>query len=244
MVDRMFDEVKIVPHEKATAGSLKRAFRDSSSTVRPLLWHNGTRSDAYALSPFDETILIDSDYLVMDRSLDQVWGGPDDVMIPKRVVPLDGTAPLPVDRRITPYGICMRWATLVYFRKGKTAEALFDMVAHIRQTYSFWKQAHNLPGALYRNDFSFSIAAHMLDGWTEDSPLIPEIPGPGLLHTTDRDELIGVPEPGSLLFLCNDQREDWRYRIVRADGLSVHAMNKFAIGRHANRLLSLHGFPV
>jgi len=241
LVNVSFDEIKIIQKADPLGVPDSRIFHDSPSTARSLPWHNATRPSAYAITPFDETILLDTDYLVMDRALDALWGGPDEVMIPRRTLNLNGSPATFVDRRISEHGgIPMRWATMIYFRKSPVAESLFALADHIRMTYGFWKQIHSLPGRLYRNDFAFALASHLLSGQTDGGTLIPDVPGPPMLNSSDRDDLYAIPEAGSLVFLCEDANKQHRVRAVRTDGLSVHAMNKFSICRHADRLIDLH----
>ena len=70
LVDKAFDEIIINDgvfdeHLKVS----RRRFSDTPHTTFTLPWYNTTRADTYELTPFDETLLIDSDYLVMDNTL-------------------------------------------------------------------------------------------------------------------------------------------------------------------------------
>ena len=236
LVDRAFDEIVIsyVPPSPGT-----RRFCDTPSTSHTLLWHNKNRLDSYALSPFDETLLIDADYLILDDTLNCVWGSPHDVMLNRRVIPLNH-GPVPSHELwLEPTGIEMCWATCVYFRKTTAAATFFNILFHVRQHYGYYSMVYGFPVQLYRNDFAFSIATHMLSGFMRCDE-IPTLPSPFLFTSFDCDELIDVPAKGDLTFLINDPTERWRFTLTRTKGISVHVMNKFSLVRQADKLLELY----
>ena len=56
-----------------------RAMRMGTDTIR-LPWQNQSRPDAYRLSPYDKTILLDSDYFVFDNTLDSLFDTDCDIL--------------------------------------------------------------------------------------------------------------------------------------------------------------------
>jgi hypothetical protein len=236
LVDHAFEHVVLEPWRRVADGATARSYQDTRSTRHSLPWYNGTRPSAYGHSPFEETILIDSDYLVMDRSLDLAWGGLPDVMINRAARSLDHAPPAEAERRLDSLGIDMYWATVVYFRKSETARILFDLVAHVREHYEFYRHLYGFPGRLYRNDYAFSIAAHVLNGFSQGDVIAP-LPVPTLLTSFDTDELIGVPARNEAIFLIGDPAEEHRFRVTRTRGLSVHCMNKFSLVRMAPQII-------
>jgi hypothetical protein len=209
-----------------------RAFADTS-TAKKLKWHNGSRASAYELSPYRETILLDADYLVQDASLDHVWGVQDDFLMNRQAQTLDGQPLADQEARLEPYGIPLYWATCVFFRKGDTAQRMFEMVEHVKENYDYYQNLYRFPGSLFRNDYAFSIAAHLIGGWTEGA--INSLPSPVLLTSFDRDELIDVKD--GLIFLV---AQDHGFAVSRIAGVSVHVMNKFSIIRMADKLLEVY----
>src|SRR5258708_5311808 len=69
------------------APPMERRFYDGI-TSHILDWHNGSRHCAYALTPFDETIVIDADVLVQDKWLDLCFGSDNPVMMNHDIVAL------------------------------------------------------------------------------------------------------------------------------------------------------------
>jgi hypothetical protein len=237
-VDDAFDFIKIVERGETET---RRRFNDSASTQRVLPWHNLSRVDAYSLSPFEETILLDSDYLIANNLLSLCWGSQNEVMINRLAINVDHIPLEEGDQRLNACGIPMYWATCIYFKKSAVAQTLFDLVAHTKKNYNYYRPVYGFPVGIYRNDYAFSIAVHMMNGYAEDAGLIASLPSPIVLTSSDRDELIDIPAAGAFTFLVNDRKEAWSYGMVRVDGVSVHAMNKFAVVRQAERIIAIHG---
>lgn len=215
--------IRPVPDTRQT-----RPFSDGT-TVKKLKWHNGSRATAYEISPYRETILLDADYLIQDGVLDHAWGSYDDFLMNRHVTTLTGAPPAPQEVRLEPYGVPLYWATCVFFRKGETAQRMFEMVEHVRDHYDYYQHLYRFPGGLFRNDYAFSIAAHLIGGWTEGG--INSLPCPTLLTSFDTDQLIDVKD--GLVFLSEGD-------LVKVSGTSVHVMNKFSISRHIDKLLGVY----
>lgn len=235
-ISRAFDHIIMAGK---SAGKEKRAYQDTASTSKKLSWYNGSRSSAYDVSPFDETILIDADYLICDNTLDHVWGTDTDLMMNRTATSLNFA---PLDEREThlnSFGIPMYWATCVYFRKSEFAKMFFDVVAHVKTNIQYYQFLYRFPGRLFRNDYVFSIAAHTLGGWTHGG--VENLPVPYLLTSFDRDELHDVVGKNKFVFLVNDAEQSWKFNLARVDNLNVHIMNKFSIVRNAKKIISLYG---
>lgn len=207
-------------------GRSRRRYNDTPHRSSHLSWHNGGRPAAYDLSPYDETILLDADYLVCDRALDHAWGSRSPVMMNRSAVTLLHESPRPEEVWLDPYGPPLYWATCVYFRKDDAKE-FFDTVGHVRDNYDYYQHLYRFPGGLYRNDYVFSVAAHILGG-------VDSLPCPTLLTSFDTDELLDVPAKNELVFLVDDRQ------VNRVVGTSVHVMNKFSIARCADRILATY----
>lgn len=241
LLNRAFDHIIVEPWERVNDNKVSvRRFQDTLSTSHTLPWFNATRRNAYDLTPFEETVLIDCDYLVADRTLDLVWGSPNPIMINKEARTLEHKLPPEPERFVDPYGIPLYWATCVYFRKSDEAKLLFDLVNHVRENYDFYQFVYNFKGTLYRNDYAFSVAVHMLNGfWAQDG--IPSLPQSTILTSFDCDELHDIPAKNEFLFYVNDTTDRWRFTLSRIKGVNIHVMNKFSIIRHAPKIIELYG---
>ena len=92
--------------------------RFSSDVNAPVQWLNRGRHAAYKLSPYDETILLDTDYLVLNDSLLKYFDTDWDYLIPDRNDNAGRAHVRPyVSDRMGTYSIPFVWATVVLFRK-------------------------------------------------------------------------------------------------------------------------------
>lgn len=130
---------------------------------RVVEWKNFGRSQALDLSPYDETLLIDADYLVLDDSFVKVFDTLGDYVIPDKNLYV--TDP---DARETmgEYSLPFVWATAIFFRRTRRTRALFDVVKMIEKNYSYYRALYNIKDSNYRNDYAFAIAHYMINGYT------------------------------------------------------------------------------
>jgi hypothetical protein len=135
--------------------------------LQEVQWRNFGRYRAYELSPYDETILLDTDYLVMDDSLLKLFKTPFDYKLQHnnntpsgKSYQLMGNASLP-----------FVWATTVLFRKSGRAEMLFDLVGRIQRNYSYYRALYNIRESNFRNDYAFAIANIILSGYSVNESL-------------------------------------------------------------------------
>lgn len=148
-------------------------------------WKNFDRYRAFDLSPYDETVLIDTDYLMLDNSLIKLFDQPFDYRLMYNMqTPLE----LNTDE-MGPASLPMVWATVVLFRKTVRARIFFDLVGRIQRNYGYYRSLFAIRETNYRNDFAFSMANIILNGHT----LTPEqsIPWP-MLTIEDNIESIDI----------------------------------------------------
>lgn len=225
---KYFDKIIILPEEDQLFEN-NRTYRDTQYYHMTDSFKNETRSKVYDLSPYEETLLLDTDYLMCSDILNSVWGSTYDVMINKTAInllhdPLEGD-----EDRLNKFGIKMYWATAIYFKKCEKAEELFNLVEHIKQNWQFYKLVYDFPGSLFRNDFAFSIAIHMLNGFEETSEIFPSLPDSSIFTSLDTDQFYKLKSPSELLMFVNDKKDTWKYYISNIKGINVHCMNKISL---------------
>ena len=150
-----------------------RLFKDTVDKLEYASFKNMGRSEVYDLSPYDETLVIDADYFIMNDILDQVWDSENDVMINCKYRDVSGRHKENIEY-LDNFSIPMYWATVFYFKKSDFAENLFTLISHIKYNYKYYYYLYNCSGNLYRNDFAFSMALHILNGSVAfDVPSLP-----------------------------------------------------------------------
>ena len=195
---------------------------------------NNNRSSAYDLTPYDRTLLIDSDFLIFSDELAEYWDS-DEVLISKACNDLyEKNRAGQHDLYVSDTGIHLYWATTVMFSKNDTGKRFFDLLNFVKRNYEYYGDLFMFSTVQYRNDISFSVAKHILDGFeTNLTPTLPPV-----LTTIDRDILHSVDENGRLIFLLNANM-DSNFCAASLVGKDVHVMNKQSIIRNAKPLLEL-----
>lgn len=128
-------------------------------------WRNGNRFDAFFLSPYDETILIDSDYLLLDNNLLKLLDCTNDYRIFYDNNFLNSISESHIMGKLSlPYV----WATAIVFKKTDKSRAMFSMVERIQNNYSFYRKLYQISMENYRNDFAFTIANHVINGYISE----------------------------------------------------------------------------
>jgi hypothetical protein len=128
-------------------------------------WRNGNRYQAYELSPYDETILIDSDYLMLDTSLLKMLDTTDDY----RLI-VDNRLPGEfITASMGPLSLDYIWATAITFKRTLKTELMFNLVGRIQRNYDYYRKLYQIKQPNFRNDYAFAIANHIVNGYTSDA---------------------------------------------------------------------------
>ena len=144
-----------------------RSMRIGNKTIR-LPWQNQTRPDAYSLSPFDQTILIDSDYFVFDNTLDTLFETDKNILCGKHVKEISYQDSLIDYDRLHHQSIKLFWATVLYFTKSNESQLMFEMMKAVKQNWQFYSKMYKFEDSrTYRNDFAISVALHFMQGKKE-----------------------------------------------------------------------------
>lgn len=205
-----------------------RRFNDGSLSYRKSEFKNFIRTKTFEISPFDETLVIDADFLIANDNLKNCWEQSFDFLIWKDSVDLAGFREVDIFRKISDYTIDFYWATVFFFRKTAESKIFFDLVDHIREHWNYYKLIYQFSSAVYRNDHAFSIAIHIMNGY-QNNNWQRSLPGK-MIYTTDNDLLIENKDK-EFLFLIEKERYLGEYTLVRTKNLNVHVMNKFSILR-------------
>ena len=127
-------------------------------------WHNLDRCEAYRISPYDVTLLMDTDYFCYTANLLEYMKSEDDFLIHRDIYDLTGKNLY--DFRTNSL-IPMLWATVIVFRKTTRAKHIFDTVRYIKQHYQYFCKLYRVDFANFRNDYAFSMAMNQIDGFNQ-----------------------------------------------------------------------------
>jgi hypothetical protein len=219
---------KIILTESMQASYTNKRYYDGSLSKRILPFNNGNRASAYVLTPYDETIVMDTDFIINNDILNNCFTQHKDFLIYKTATHV-GTLSKPFEfERISDIGIEFYWATVFFFRKTTENKIFFDLVNHIKENYYHYRSVYQFNTAVYRNDIAFSIAIHIMNGY-QKGDFVGILPGKhyycidrDILHTIDNETFtILVEKPDRL----------GEYLPVRFTESNLHVMNKFSLER-------------
>jgi len=196
-----------------------RTFKYENLELVPTEWNNVGRFDAYDISPYDETILIDADYFVQTDNLGNYFGSDHDFLCHSHSWDVTGLDTLAQDEVMSRNKFNMRWATVVYFKKSKHAENIFRMWRKIYDNYEYYGRLIGFHRDPYRNDFCVSIALQVCSGYAEKDTFYHNLPSMNTTH-----KIIDYGNRNWLIRYTHANKQN----VVRYRG-DLHAMNKRCI---------------
>jgi hypothetical protein len=152
---------------------------DDSNTKEQKVWINKGRHQAYNISPYDETLLLDTDYLINSDKLLSLFDYYNDIYFhnTSKFLMYPNSEP----EKLGPPSLETYWATVMIFKKSKRAEHLFDCMKMVQDNYQHYTLLHGSLSNQYRNDYALTVADRILNGHIDDkSEFIPW----DLLHVT------------------------------------------------------------
>lgn len=206
----------------------RRYFFDGTLAKKTASFKNSNRASVYELSPYDETLLLDTDYIVSNSMLKSVFDSKADFLIYKKSSDVAKIRDESEFDKISDTSVDFYWATVVFFRKTSTNKIFFDLINHIEQQWNHYRRVYQINSILFRNDFAFSIAIHIMNGF-QSGNFAQELPGK-MLYTTDKDILWQL-DNDEMMFLVEKKDYLGEYTALKTTGQSIHVMNKFSLGR-------------
>lgn len=192
-----------------------------------LSFKNNDRVNSYDLSPYDTTLVLDTDYIICNDSLGDAFEANYDFQIYKDGIDLCEWRKLKEFNYINNTGIPFYWATCFCFKKTQETKIFFDLLQHLVTNWNHYKQVYNLGSRNFRNDHVFSIGIHMMNGFT-DSDWAKTLPG-RMFYTLDKDHLNSIKD-NTLTFLLQKEIYTSEYVLASTKDCNVHVMNKFSLG--------------
>lgn len=216
-----FDRVITANSESGGA----RYFEDYGQSVS---WYNANRTDAYSLTPWQQTLLLDADYVIDSPDLKTVLSAAQDFLCFRNaynVSGMDSDALLPTFGR---YRFPMWWATVIMFRKSVSAELIFSVMSMVKLNWQHYRDIYAIEKSPYRNDYALSIALALVNGHTLSIDSIPW----HMASVLPRDDLEFDGDQWTVKFADLNSRP----RRLQFNGMDFHAMGK----KHLEQVLANH----
>ena len=237
--NNIFDNVIIEEHKNWVPNV--RNYYDTPYASYKGQFNNLNKHEVFELSPYDQTILFDVDYLVNNNILNLAFNLDAPVQLYRNAQTLKNTEPdHNIDRRLNDAGIPLYWSTIIYFDKSPMSKMFFDMWAHVKENYDYYQSVYRFPEGLYRTDFAVSISMHLLKGFNDCiDDIFTELPGSPMKYMAYKDDIASVDKNG-IVFFANNYKEEWNNILTYSEGENLHMMNKRAIDRHYDKLMELY----
>lgn len=220
----VFDNIIVIDADTTQT----KKFHDGTLSSKQLIWKNQSRSQIFDLTPYDTTLVIDSDYIINSPILSHAFESNSNFQIYQSSMDLAGWRDTSSFNRLNQYSIPFYWATVFVFRKDETTKAFFDIVLHIKENWEYYRLLYTIDTKVFRNDFAFSIAIHIMNNFVVGDFATP-LPGT-MTYILDKDLLVDVNNT-KMQFLVEKEGYYGEYTLVKTNGLDVHVMNKSSLIR-------------
>lgn len=215
LFDKIITADLVEPQQRTMAGKTEQ-------------WRNFNRHRAYELSPYDETILLDTDYICNSDQLLKLFDLGQEFLCHRTRRYLGAHYETTVEHFARNHD--MYWATVVYFKRCQTAENIFAMIRMIQENYGHYSRIYGFRATPYRNDYALSIALNTVYGHI--TPRSIEIPW-SLVNVEFDTEVELDNNKWTISFDRYVDTSMRRYRITTCDQ-DLHLLNKDALERIIN----------
>lgn len=180
-------------------------------------WINKGRYQAWDLTPYTETLVLDTDYMINSSRINDLWLNPADFMCYKscKYILQNNESEIISATSYNTY-----WATMIKFIKTNKSQQIFGMMKMIQENYQHYANLHGfLPGP-FRNDYALTLALNTVNGHVVQ----PEnfIPGK-LLHVNLKHHVQRLDET-KYKIVHTDRSNKSSYLIVQ--NLDFHMLDK------------------
>jgi hypothetical protein len=215
-VDRMIDQginLDFFDHVITSSSETTQVKRYNNELYA---FQNLDRVSAWNLTPYEETIILDTDVLVQSKVLNTLWGSEHSYIACDKSSHVLGTTHKEF-QHISPNSLKFFWATQFYFRKDESSHLFFETCKYIKENYWWYANLYNFDSRLVRNDYIWSIAINLLGG-NANHEWCPTMPW-NLSYALDQDTILDLKSHSVLLLVephgpCKIKNKD------------IHMMNK------------------
>jgi hypothetical protein len=225
LIEGPFDDVIILE----AGDSNHRTFRTPNGGTEEVTWHNKTRPQAYDLTPYEKTLLLDVDYLMFNNSLQWLFQSDKELICHNIAYDITDKDSFIDDKLLHWSSIPMLWATVLYFTKNDTAREFFNLVKLVQDNYQYYYNLYNFKMGPYRNDYAISIAYNLLN--LEHYLLDP------LFTLPSQYSIDTVREDGVVTYMFDD-------KVSYVKNTNIHVMNKHSILEHIDEILIYATQPI
>ena len=168
----LITDAKSAPKDTGVFDNIIEVVPDKNNIRENQVWINKGRYQAYELSPYEETLLIDVDYVINSDKLLKTFDFSDSFCCHNRTEFL--MHPNVSQEYLSSYSYSSLWATVIMFKKSERAKQIFEALEMVQHNYDHYANIHSFISGVYRNDYALTLALNIVNGHsTEPSDYIP-----------------------------------------------------------------------
>jgi hypothetical protein len=176
-----------------------------------LTFKNIDRYQSFELTPYEETVVFDTDIIIQSDRLNLLFDSDQDLMVCKHSSD-SFQRRFTAFEKLSTYGIEFYWATIFYFRKSKLTETFFATCQKIKSMYNWYAHVYDVNAGYIRNDHVWSMALHELN---YPCGIIPF----NLYYILDTDNIVSMSDHDTVI--------SNKTQLAKISNSDLHAMNKF-----------------
>ena len=192
---------------------------NNGNVGKHLTFKNNARVLSYDLTPYEYTLMLDTDIIICDNSYKYCFEQSNPLLMYKDAYHLGQNLDYRQFNKISDPSIDFYWATCVYFAKCKQNKIFFDLIKHVEENWKHYRMVYQIVQQTFRNDFAFSIAVHILNGHAKGD-IVVKMPSE-LYYTIDKDILHKINNDELTFIIDNNP--------IKTKQMTVHAMNKYSL---------------
>ena len=135
--------IDVVTYQAPPQSSVK-TFNDGTLSKKTASFKNANRANVYNLTPYDETLLMDTDYIISNDLFKSCFDSVSNFMLYKKSDDIAKVRAEDEFDTISNTSVDFYWATVVYFRKTETNKTFFDLVSHIEQEWNHYRRVYQI----------------------------------------------------------------------------------------------------
>jgi hypothetical protein len=124
------------------------------------VWHNLARHHAYDISPWQTTVVIDSDYMIFSNQLQKLLKSKQQILMHRQWYDIANNTTTVT--RVGNSAIDMLWATVLKFDRTPEVKKFFLLWRRVIKHYHYYAKLFGFSSHVIRNDYAVSIALKQL----------------------------------------------------------------------------------
>lgn len=197
--------------------------RPPANGIRAGTWFNRSRYMAYQLSPYDQSILLDADYVVASDCIAKLFDTNQPILAMRWAFDCTNRRDYQDLNFFGRHQMPSAWATIMYWRKSSEAQLVFRMMEMIEQNWNHYKNIYGITERKFRNDYALAIALNSVMGHTGTWPEIP-----WSLATVEDDVDIAMTDLDEFQLEYLDRENKKKKCTIKH--MDLHVMNKQKLG--------------